>query len=67
MRCCPHPWTTSMLSGGSRNQRPQNQGSLHAHTIAFPSQHNKQRNYINNLRFSLFYQEGESIVQVLED
>nr|XP_036877490.1 histone-lysine N-methyltransferase 2B isoform X6 [Manis javanica] len=28
MPCCPHPWTMSTLSGGSRNQRPQNQGSL---------------------------------------
>lgn len=28
MPCCPHPWTMSTLSGGSRNQRPQNQDSL---------------------------------------
>lgn len=28
MPCCPRPWTMSTLSGGSRSQRPQNQGSL---------------------------------------
>lgn len=28
MPCCPHPWTMSTLSGGSRNLRPQNQDSL---------------------------------------